>query len=130
MAIQYIITTIIFLAIDAIWLGILSRSFYDQHLDAFERTINLFSAALVYLIIPLGIVLFVLPKSKQPKKALLWGGIYGLIVYGVYDLTNLATLKDWSPTMVVVDMLWGMFICAITSLLATYILNRNQKPKV
>ena len=115
---NYLITLPIFLGIDFVWLVIIARKFYDQHLGAFVRTLNWSAAIIVYLIIPLGIALFVLPKAQGDKNAaILWGAIYGLIVYGVYDLTNLATLKNWSVTMVIVDILWGMFICSITSLI-------------
>jgi len=117
---KLLLTLVIFLGIDLLWLGIIAKSFYDKHLGVFERTLNLPAAFLVYLLIPLGILLFVLPKANgNAKMALLWGAVYGLIVYGVYDLTNLATLKNWLATMVLVDMLWGMFISGVTSLIVT-----------
>jgi uncharacterized membrane protein len=122
---SFLATLVIFLGIDFLWLGLIAKNFYDKHLGALERTISWPAIVLVYLLISLGIVLLVLPKvGGNVKLALLWGAIYGLIVYGVYDLTNLATLKNWSFTMVVIDMLWGMFICGFTSLVVTYCLNK------
>lgn len=119
---NFLMTLVIFLGIDFFWLGVIAKKFYDKYLGVFERTLNWPAIVLVYLLIPLGIVLFVLPKaSGNAKLALFLGAIFGLIVYGVYDLTNLATLKNWSSTMVVIDMLWGMFICGFTSLVVTYI---------
>ena len=97
----------VFLGIDFLWLLVIARGFYDKQLKAFERTVNLPAALLVYVLIPLGIYWFVFPKAgMEPKQALLWGAVYGLIVYGVYDLTGLAILKNWPVTMVVVDILW------------------------
>jgi len=122
---NFLLTLVIFLGIDFLWLGVIAKNFYDKHLGAFERTLNWPAVILVYLLIPLGIVLFILPKaSGNLKLALFWGAVYGLIVYGVYDLTNLATLKNWSLTMVITDMLWGMFICGFTSFVVTYFLNK------
>jgi uncharacterized membrane protein len=120
---QYLVLLPIMLGIDMVWLGLVAKKFYDRQLAAFSRTLNLPAAVLVYLLIPLGIVLFVLPRAGGDKMmALLWGGIFGLVVYGVYDLTNFATLKDWTLTMTVVDMIWGAFICGVTSFLVTTIL--------
>ena len=119
---RIVLTIVIFLTIDFFWLLVIAKNFYDQQLGSFQRTINWLAALPVYLLIPLGIGFFVLPKSNnQALLALGWGAVYGLIVYGVYDLTNLATLKNWSLTMVIVDILWGMFICSLTSWLVFYL---------
>lgn len=122
---NFLLTLAIFLGIDFLWLGVIAKNFYNEHLGTFERTLNWSAIVLVYLLISLGVVFFVLPKAGGNMKLALFGGaIYGMIVYGVYDLTNLATLKNWSLTMVIVDMLWGMFICGLTSLIVTYFLNK------
>lgn len=122
---EFLLTLGVLLGIDFVWLGVIARRFYDRHLGVFERTVRWPAAVLVYLLIPLGIILFVLPKAEGSfRLALFWGAVYGLIVYGVYDLTNWATLKNWSLTMVAVDMLWGMFICGVTSLVVTFLLNK------
>jgi uncharacterized membrane protein len=112
----------IFLGIDFVWLGFIAKGFYDKQFSAFARTLNWPAAILVYLLIPLGIAFFVLPKASGDRAlALLWGAFYGLVVYGVYDLTNYATLKDWSLTTVLVDILWGIFICGAASYLTVYL---------
>jgi len=122
---SFIITLIVFLGIDFVWLGIVARNFYKKELASFSTTLSLPAAFLTYVLIAAGIVLFVLPKaSGDIIKALLWGAVFGLIAYGIYDFTNLATLKGWSIKMLVVDTLWGVFVCGITSLLATLILNK------
>jgi uncharacterized membrane protein len=119
---NFLVTLTIFLGIDFLWLGIVAKNFYTKHLSTFDRTINWPAVIITYLIIALGLSLFVLPKAGgNTKLAFLEGAIFGLIVYGVYDLTNLATLKNWSLTMVIVDMLWGMFVCGITSYIVSYL---------
>lgn len=122
---NFIITLVVFLGIDFIWLGLVARNFYKKELAAFSTTLSLPAAFLTYVLIAAGIVIFVLPKaSGDIYKALLWGALFGLITYGVYDLTNLATLKGWSIKMLAVDILWGVFVCGMTSLLVTLILNK------
>lgn len=120
----FIIFLPIFLGIDLIWLGKISKSFYDKQFQAFERTLNWPAAILVYILIPLGILLFVLPKtSGNPLLGLMWGGIYGLILYGVYDLTNLAILADWPLKLTIVDILWGISLNAFGGFIITHISN-------
>ena len=63
---------------------------------------------------------FVVPKSQNLAQSLLLGFLFGIIAYGVYDLVNLATLKDWSLRMTVIDMLWGGMVCSIVSLITSY----------
>jgi len=120
-----IITLVVFLSIDFVWLGLIAKNFYDQELSRFNRTLNLPIAFLDYFLIALGLVIFVLPKaSGNPLQALILGALFGLIAYGVYDLTNLATLADWTLKMTVVDMLWGATVCGLVSLIVTFILGR------
>lgn len=113
------------LVIDAIWLGGIARNFYQQ---AIQKTIGtsgsfrIYSAAIVYLLLVAGIYLFVLPKiSKQNalKDSLLWGGIYGLITYGIFDFTNHAIFPGWGLKVSIVDMIWGGIITTLAAYLTT-----------
>ncbi|MGC3965987.1 MAG: DUF2177 family protein [Pirellulales bacterium] len=72
----------------------------------------------MYLLIPGGIVLFVRPwvgPHDAYSRALAFGALFGLVTYGIYDLTNLATLEKWSVRLTVADMAWGGVLCAATS---------------
>ena len=115
------------LLLDYIWLAKLMQGFYIKELGPYARvrgaTIKpvYWAAAIVYLLLPLGIVLFVLPKTDPFHPALSslgWGGLYGLVVYGVYDLTNMATLERWPVRLVVIDICWGCFLCGMTTCFA------------
>jgi uncharacterized membrane protein len=120
-----IITLIVFLGIDFVWLGLVAKKFYDQELSRFSRTLNLPIAFLDYFLIAIGLVIFVLPKATgNPLQALIFGALFGLIAYGVYDLTNLATLADWTLKMTIIDMLWGAVVCGLVSSIMTYIVSR------
>ncbi len=115
----YILTAVLFFAIDILWLGVIAKGFYNKHLGRFFREqVNWAAAALFYLLYILGIIIFaVLPglKSASLGHTVLLGVLYGLFTYATYDLTNLATLKDWPKTIVVVDILWGMVLCGLVS---------------
>ncbi|MBP9843111.1 MAG: DUF2177 family protein [Candidatus Pacebacteria bacterium] len=72
-------------------------------------------ALLVYLLLGLGAALLVFPSAEGLWRVVLLGGLLGLVTYGVYDLTNLATLSSWTMRLVVVDIAWGTFLCATVS---------------
>lgn len=114
----------VFLAADAVWIGYLMKSFYDTELGDLARrsggdlSPRWAAAIVVYILIPSGIVLFVRPLLGSDSSwwhALGWGAAYGLIVYGVYDLTNRAVLDQWSLRMTIVDIIWGSTLCAVSS---------------
>ena len=79
------------------------------------------SAILVYFLLAIGVVFFVLPKADNYVHALLWGALFGFVVYGVYDLTNYALLDNWSLSITLIDMLWGAVLCGLTASFALFI---------
>jgi len=107
----YLVSLAAFFAIDMLWLGLVARSFYQQYLGfLIAPSPNWFAAIIFYLLFVVGILVFVvLPglKANLLKTTLLRAALYGLITYATYDLTNLATLKDWPALLSMVDMLWG-----------------------
>jgi uncharacterized membrane protein len=115
----YFATLAVFLAIDAVWLGVLAKGFYQRYLgDLLRPDVRWGAAALFYLIFIGGILLFaVLPALERAsfRHAVLLGGLFGLIAYATYDLTNLATLKGFPPIVVVVDMIWGFVLTAVVA---------------
>ncbi len=120
-------TTICFLLLDAIWLGYLAKSFYIKHMGELLHIsngniqTNLTAAVLVYTVLIGGIIVFVHPLAGNSLMAALgYGILFGLISYGTYDLTNMAVIKGWSWVVTVIDILWGMTICGITSVVGCY----------
>ena len=97
-----------FLAIDTVWLTLIARSFYSKHLSFLMKTdVNFIAAGLFYLLFVVGLVVFsVLPAMEKNSwpQALILGGLLGLISYATYDLTNLATIKDWPLIVTIVDI--------------------------
>lgn len=112
----YSVAVVVFFAIDLIWLGVVARSFYQDQLGHLLRpSVNWAAAVVFYLLFVLGIVvLAVLPAVERQSlvRAVLLGGLLGLVTYAAYDLTNLATLEGFPLTVVLVDMVWGTVLCA------------------
>ena len=98
-----------------VWLGFVASKFYKNHLGhLMADQVNWRAALVFYFIYIIGIIFFaVLPALENGdwQKALLLGVLFGFFTYATYDLTNLATLKDWSVKVVLVDILWGMVLC-------------------
>lgn len=126
----YFLVVLVFLAIDMMWLGVLMTKFYKTELGSLARRSGdalapvWWAAFLVYVLIPLGLVLFVLPRvspGSTPVAALGWGFLYGIILYGVYDLTSYSLIDRWPWRMTWVDIAWGGFICAVTSYIAVHL---------
>ena len=109
-------SAIVFLGLDYIWLSRVARDFYAGSLGSLMReTPDFLAAGIFYLFYIGGIVFFAVMHAESWKGALLRGAVLGLLAYGTYDMTNLATLKGWPWRMAAVDMVWGM---ALTGLAA------------
>lgn len=115
------IALVSFMLLDALWLGFLMNGFYKQQLAPLARMSggNLTpvwpAAAVVYLFLALGVSVLVLARARSPLEALALGALLGLVIYGVYDFTNYATLRDWPLTLVIVDVAWGAVLCGATA---------------
>lgn len=120
-SIAYAVTAGVFLASDYLWLS-RAMGFYRNSLgDLLLEKPNLLAAAALYLIYFVGIVVFaVMPAARNEAwgSAVLLGGLLGLVAFSTYDLTNLATINRWPLTVTVVDMAWGTFVTALSSLSA------------
>jgi uncharacterized membrane protein len=115
----YLATFVAFFAVDLVWLVLVARTFYKKYLGfLMAPSPNWLPAILFYLLFIVGIlVLAVLPGLElgSLKTTLLRGAIFGLVAYATYDLTNLATLKDWPLIVTVVDLIWGTFVSVVVS---------------
>ena len=119
---------------DLCWLGLLMGRFYSRELGDLARregdalAPRWWAAGWVYVLIPFGLVLFVRPRVAAPCTALaagLWGAAFGLVLYGVYDLSNLAVLEKWTVRLTVADIVWGCVLCGGLSALIRIVDARN-----
>ena len=115
----YLLTVPIFFLLDIVWLGYIAKGFYRRHLGfILTPEVNWSAAVAFYLIYIVGILVFaVAPAVDRASlaRAIVWGGLYGFFTYATYDLTNLALIKGWPMKIVVVDILWGMVLCAVVA---------------
>jgi uncharacterized membrane protein len=116
----------VFLLLDFVWLGIVSRQFYADQLGPWLRRgtdgamAPLWTPALLfYVLVVVGIAAFVTPRVVASGGGLVaaasWGALFGLVVYGAWDLTNYSVMRDWPLAIVAADMAWGAVVCAVTS---------------
>ena len=123
----YAATMITMLAIDLLWIGVIAKPLYQAgigHLMAAQP--NLAVALLFYLLFPLGLMLFaVLPSAGTGwGRTLATGALFGFFAYATYDLTNLATLKDWPLGLSLIDIAWGSLVSALASAAGRAVLER------
>jgi uncharacterized membrane protein len=123
--ISYFLTTVVFFAIDMLWLGVIAKGLYQKYLgDFLTDQVNWVAAIIFYLLFIVGIFIFaILPAIEKDSliKAIVLGALFGFFTYATYDLTNLATLKNWPLNIVFIDIIWGAFLTASVSTAGFYI---------
>lgn len=118
-AIAYLGAAATFFALDFLWLGAIAKQFYRDRLGALMADqINVAPAVLFYLVYVVGILVFAVAPSLASgswRSAALYGGLFGFFCYATYDFTNLATLRGWPLSLVVVDVAWGTVLTALAA---------------
>ena len=115
----YCIALPIFFAADMIWLGLAAKNFYAKQIGfLMKANVNWAAAILFYLLFLAGLVVFVIAPAVEKDSwasALLLGALFGLITYATYDLTNLATLREWPIAVAGLDVAWGTLVTGISA---------------
>lgn len=118
-AVLYLSTAIVFLALDATMLTTVLKPLFKAHLGAqLLDGFRVAPAALFYVSYIAGVLWFVSApalRADAPRDALMRGAALGAMAYGTYELTNLATLRDWSWSMVVIDIIWGAALTGVSA---------------
>lgn len=124
----YAIALPVFFAIDMVWLGLVAKDFYQKQIGfLMTPNVNWAAAIIFYLLFIVGLVLFVIEpalKFQSWNHAVLYGALFGLITYATYDLTNLATLKNWPLLVTVIDLIWGATLASSISTISFFIAKR------
>lgn len=111
----YLLTIPVFFLIDILWLGVLAKNLYRPRIGhLMSDDVNWTAAFLFYFLYIVGILFFaVVPALKEGnwQTALMLGAAFGFFTYMTYDMTNLATLRDWSVIVVIADIIWGTVLC-------------------
>jgi uncharacterized membrane protein len=125
----YLVGLIVFMALDAIWLTLMAPSYRAVMGDMLAANIRIAPAVLFYLVDMLGLIIFVARPGRRQGAA--WvvahGALFGLFTYATYDLTNYAVLKNWDLTMTIEDIVWGMVISTVVSLVAWSIMRERGR---
>lgn len=116
-----------FMLLDGVWLGLLMKNFYRDQLAPIVRLAegggmapNWPAAFMVYILLGTGIALFVMPRAPTVPLAAVYGAVFGLVVYGVYDFTNYSTLRQWPFVVTLADVAWGAVASAAASVVARF----------
>jgi uncharacterized membrane protein len=124
----FLIALPVFFVIDIIWLVLVAKKFYQAQIGFLMKPdINWPAAIVFYLLFIAGLVIFVITPAVEKHSwfhALAFGALFGLITYATYDLTNLATLKDWPILVTVVDLIWGTVLASSISVVTYFISNK------
>ncbi len=127
----YLATAMSFVLIDAVWLGWVAKPIYSQgigHLMAAQP--NLVAAAAFYTLYPLGVMIFAVAPDGITAgwlKTFTVAAMFGFFAYATYDLTNLATLKDWPIGLAILDMAWGAVLTGVSALAGKAVLDQMAK---
>jgi uncharacterized membrane protein len=124
----YAVSVPVFFIVDMIWLGVIARGFYRKALEPLlTPNINWTAAIIFYFLFLVGILIFALLPGIE-RRSLVYtvamAALFGFISYATYDLTNLATLRDWPLKLSIVDMMWGSFLSASTAGITYLIMSR------
>lgn len=123
----YAIALVIFLALDALWLGLVARGFYMSRIGALIlENPHWGVAAIFYLLFIVGLLYFAISTgiaSGSTTTAGINGALFGFFAYLTYNATNLSTLKSWDQTLAIVDTAWGTFIGAAVSFITILVMN-------
>ncbi len=125
---MFFISFAIFLAIDMVWLNIIAKKLYRRELGyLMADQFNVTAAFVFYALFVVGLIYFSIYPAfvlQSPIRALLLGAFFGLVTYATYDLTNLATVKDWPVLITMIDLAWGTTLGGLTSLFSYILYNR------
>jgi uncharacterized membrane protein len=114
----YLLTLVTFLAIDAVWLGLIAKDMYRREIGHLLAPNIRWGAALTFYVIYIVglLILVVLPRQGSPLLTVAaLGALFGLVAYATYDLTNLATLTRWPLSVTLADLAWGAFVTGVTA---------------
>jgi uncharacterized membrane protein len=124
----FLIALPVFFAIDMVWLVVVAKNFYQKQIGFLMKPdITWLAAIIFYLLFITGLIIFVITPAMVKQSwvhALLYGALFGLVTYATYDLTNLATVKDWPLLVTAVDLVWGSVLAASVSVITYLIANR------
>ena len=120
----YLMTIPVFFIIDLLWLGTIATKLYQSQIGFLLGPVNWTAAILFYLLYIVGILVFAVHPALEAQSlstAIIYGALFGFFAYATYDLTNLATLKDWPVFVTIVDLAWGTILTSSVATVSYYL---------
>ena len=122
----FAVTFVVFMGIDLIWLGFVAKNIYSKYLGyLMAPNVNWLAALVFYVIFIIGILYFVIAPSLVDRdftQLVIRAMLFGFITYATYDLTNLATVRDWPITITIIDLIWGTTLSTSVSVISYLII--------
>jgi uncharacterized membrane protein len=110
---QYLLSAIIFVVLDGLYLNLI-KDYFNKQIKAIQGTdikINIIAAGITYVFLIFGINYFIIQKNKSVKDA----ALLGLVIYAVYEFTNLSLFNNWYYLTALIDSLWGAVLFGLTT---------------
>lgn len=126
----FIISGIIFLVLDICWLFFSNKKIYQTNIGNLMGDFKIVPAIIFYIIYLVALTFFVLMPGLEKNSVgyvLFRGALLGLVCYSTYDLTNLASLKNWSLTVTIIDIIWGTFVSSLSASLSFLVITKFMK---
>ena len=122
----FAVTFVVFMGIDLVWLGFVAKNIYSKYLGyLMAPNVNWLAALVFYVIFIIGILYFVIAPSLVDRdftQLVIRAMLFGFITYATYDLTNLATVRDWPITITIIDLIWGTSLSTSVSVISYLII--------
>ena len=121
-----IISILILLILDFLWIGLFMKNRYQNEIKQIQGTpmsVNITYAVVSYVLMAIGLVLFVLPNIRSEHRlldSLKYGFLFGIVVYGIYDFTAAAVISKWNMTTAILDVLWGGTVFFLASYIGSF----------
>lgn len=122
------VSFMVFIAVDLVWLGFIAKNLYANALGhLMSSKVNWTAALIFYVLFVIGLLYFVIEpalKDQNITRLIISAALFGFMTYATYDLTNLATLKNWPLYITLIDLAWGTTLSTVVSLISYTILRR------
>lgn len=122
----YLAALLVMGVLDALWLGVVAKDFYRQEIgEQMVEQIRWVPALVFYLAYPAALVALAVYPAGQPLGVqIARAALVGLVAYGVYDLTNLSTLRHWPLRLALADTVWGTVASTAAGAAAAWVAQR------
>ena len=128
---NYIIGALVLLILDIAWITYFMGPRYQkmvQNIQSVPMKVNVFYAVVAYALMVFGLIWFVMNNvsteetiGERVRDSIIYGSLFGLMIYGVYNFTAGAVISKWSAKIMVLDIIWGMFVYSISSFIGSLV---------